>query len=139
MSRKSITLLIAILPGLSGCQLMNRAGQSVNVSKLSPPYRVVVYDSGKPVSSRDVVPGSQEEQTITRWLQAHSEGWRRNLVTYAPARRIEGDDFNLNFTGGVCVLNYEVGPDRWVQVSRPIKGDDTLRQIFEGKGHSAHR
>ena len=116
--------MIAILSWLTGCQSVSRARDFINVSKLSPPYRVVVYESGQPASNRIVEPGSQEERIFTRWIQAHSEGWRRNLVNYAPARRIEGSDFNLNFTGGVCVPNYQAGPEHRVQVSRPIDGED---------------
>lgn len=133
MRRKSITILIAILLGLTGIQLVSWAGHTVKMNTLSPPYRIEVYESGKPTTSRQVVPGSQEEQIITRWLQTHAEGWRRNFVTYAPARRIKGENFDLNFSGGTCVLNYKVDRGRWVQVSRTVKDDETLRTCFESK------
>jgi hypothetical protein len=118
-------LSLAGLLGVAGCLSLSQ--RPPKLSRLTPPYRVEVYEKGRPVVERPVASGSSDELVITRWLKNHESGWRTDLNTYAPGRRIKGDNFDLNFSGRVCVLNHD--PDDkgdWVQVSRTIDDSDAL-------------
>ena len=118
-------LLLSLTLGFAGCLAMTR--QPVNLARLTSPYRVEIYEKGSPKVERTVAPGSPDELAITRWLQAHESGWRTDFNTYAPARRIKADSFDLNFSGRVCVMNYDSnGKGNWVQVSRTIDDSDAL-------------
>ena len=80
--------------------------QTVDITKVRPPYRVVVYDQGGPVLRKEITRESEDEATITRWLESNKSGWRATPVTYAPKRLIDGDGFSINFLDGGCVINY---------------------------------
>jgi hypothetical protein len=113
---------------VAGCASTRR---TVNLSRLTPPYRVEKNEGGRTVAEHTVAPGSPDELAITRWLQSHDSGWGMDLNTYALARRIKGDRFDLNFAGRTCVMNYDPnGKGEWVQVSRTIDESDTLPALF---------
>ncbi len=111
-----------------GCVATQR---TVNVASLSPPYRLEIQERGATVAEHAVASGSKDEQIINQWLQAHESGWRVDINTYAPDRRIKGDHFDINFAGKTCVVNYDpTGKGDWVQVSRRIGESDALPDLF---------
>ncbi len=128
MVRCSLGVLSLFVLVGAGCSTVPR---TVAVSKLQPPYRFMVYEGGTPVSEGPVAPGSLEEQEVTRWLQSHSTDWHRTFVTYAPSHLIRGDDFNLDFRGDECVLNYRVNSrDDWTQVCRSIDRKELIPSVL---------
>jgi hypothetical protein len=113
---------------LVGCSI---PGQTVEVAKLGPATQVSIYEDGRPVSERVIAAGSEEDRIIEAWLRSHPDGWRTDRNSYAPHRNVKGHNFTLNFQRDRCILNYrrEDG-GRWIQVSRPIRGDDSVPAIF---------
>ncbi len=118
---------VLIVPG---CAMTDN--RSIEVARLGPANRVEVYEGGRPVLERPIAAGSPEERAIADWLRSHSTGWQPTRVNYAPVRSIRGEHFRLNFVAGRCVLNYRAN-DRgdWVQVSRPIRDDETIPDVFD--------
>jgi hypothetical protein len=92
---------------------------------------VTVYEAGAYTPERLIQPRSDQEREIIAWLAAHRSGWSSTLVTYVPSRLIKGQDCELNFTRGACILNYRGG---WfgaqTQVKRPIDEHD-VPQVFD--------
>ncbi len=121
-------ILFALLPSVPACSMATR---TVDVNRLGPANRVEIYEGGRPVHERPVAAGSAEEQAITSWLRSHADGWKPGLATYAPGRRVRGDNFDLNFGKDRCVLNYRANDEGdWVQVIRPISTDDPVPDVF---------
>ena len=111
-----------------GCSTIPR---TVDVAKLGPVQRVEVYKGGEHSIVRPIAAGSAQERAVTAWLQSHSNGWRLDINTYVPGKRVIGENYNLNFAGRSCVLNYgasEKGP--WVQVSRSLRDGDNIPDVF---------
>jgi hypothetical protein len=118
----------ALLASMLGC-----CSGTVPVSKLQPPYRVLVHEAGiGNVAERLVAPGSPEERHLTSWLQAHPSGWSLDLKSYAPSLYIRGEGFTLNLTKKNGVLNYRASPkdENFIQVSRPIEEHDEIRAVL---------
>ena len=104
-----------------GCSV---ASWRVPVATLKAPYKLEVTKAGEPTREVVLAPGSEDEREVVRWLAAHESGWKLDLNTYAPGRRIRGEMFDLNFYTTACVLNYgKPGEDR-IEVSRKIDPDD---------------
>jgi len=114
--------------------------RTVSTARLQRPFRVEVYQGGRPAFERPIAPDSAADRAIAAWLLAHTSDWRPTLVTYVPSRRIHGAGFNLNFTGKLVVLNYDADPDgkgRWRQVSRAVRDDQEIPSVFgrpDGRG-----
>jgi hypothetical protein len=93
---------------------------TVDVVRLRGPYRAQVHVEGQLAEEHQIAAGSPAEEAVAAWLAAHSGGWAKSLVTYAPRRVIRGERFNLNLLpDGLCVLNYE-SADGPVQVTRRV-------------------
>ncbi len=73
---------------------------------LSVPVVGAWPDRCRPVFERSIAVDSAEERAVKAWLRSHSARWRPTLITYVPAHRVAGENFNLNFCGNSCVLNY---------------------------------
>ncbi len=113
---------------LAGCSIPR---QTVEVAKLGPATEVLVYEDGRPVSDRAIATGSEEDRMIEAWLRSHPDGCATDRNSYAPHRYVKGLHFTLNFQADRCILNYRSKDEgRWIQVSRPIRGDDTVPAIF---------
>ncbi len=123
-----LTTLFAPLLFVAACSVATR---TVDVPKLGPANQVEIYEGGKPVLDRPVVAGSAEERAVSSWLRSHADGWQLTLNTYAPGRSVRGENFNLNFVKGRCVLNYRANDKGdWVQVIRPIRDDEPIPNVF---------
>jgi len=129
LAKALIGVVVGLSMGVAGCQTLGH--RSVDLTRLTSPDRVEIYQGGRTVAEHAVVPGSPEDSSISRWLQAHKSGWRTDYNSYAPGRRIVGDGFDLNFSGRVCVLNYDRdGRGDWVQVSRSVDDSDSPPAVF---------
>lgn len=119
------TAFLAFAPG---CQTATRA---IDATTLGPARQVQVYERGKPISERLITAGSAEEGAVAAWLRSHADGWRTSVVTYAPGRRVQGENFDLNFHQDKCVLNYRANAKAaFVQVSRPLSENEPLPDVF---------
>lgn len=78
--------------------------KNLNVMHMGPPYRVSVFDQGRPVGERKLEAMSQEEQIIARWIEANSHGWKPSTANVPPGRVIKGEGFTLNFTEDTCYM-----------------------------------
>lgn len=93
--------------------------------------QVQVHQSGGPVLERPIAAGSDEEKAIASWLRTHKDGWRLDLATYAPARRVRGEDFTLDFHKDRCILNYRTNNHGdWAQVSRQMQENESIPEVF---------
>ena len=112
-----------------GCSIAPRA---ISVNHIGPASRVEVYEGGQTVFQRSIAAGSAEEHVVKAWLEKHSTGWQPTLITFVPSRRITGENFNLNFCGNDCVLNYAPdGKGAWIQLIRPIAADDPIPDVSD--------
>ena len=132
MIRISSASLIVFVLSTSGCPSIPK---EVPSGQLRPPYQVMVYAKGTPITDRPIVPGSREEQAVTKWLRSHTSGWSRDLNSYAPKIYIRGEGFTLNVSKKICVLNYNATPDAkgFTQVSRATEKDDQILALFASK------
>jgi hypothetical protein len=92
---------IAVL--FTGCSTVS---QGIDVARLPPPYKVIIYDNGNPVAERELPAGSEGADQIAHWLESNRLGWTSTPATYVPQRLVRGDSFSLNFGEKHCVLNY---------------------------------
>ncbi len=119
---------VIVMSMLAGCSIPR---QTVEVATLGPATQILVYEEGRPVSERAIAAGSEEDRIVDAWLRSHPDGWRADRDSYAPVRYVKGPHFTLNFQRDRCILNYRSKDEgRWIQVSRPIRGDDTVPAIF---------
>jgi hypothetical protein len=135
-SRSKYALALATLLGgpllaFAGC--LSTSQRAFTPGRLAPPFRVETYQGGRPVAERAVAPGSAEERAIVEWLAANNTGWRLDINSYAPARRIKADRFDLNYfeKSRLCILNYDAtGDGRWVQISRTLGPSAASPPVF---------
>ncbi len=117
-----------LLSMVVGCSIPR---QTVAVAKLGPATHILVYEDGRPVSERAIATGSEEDRILDAWLRSHPDGWRTDHNSYTPHRYVKGPHFTLNFQKDRCILNYQLEDEGgWTQVSRPIRGDDTVPAVF---------
>ncbi|OWK45723.1 hypothetical protein FRUB_02054 [Fimbriiglobus ruber] len=102
---------------------------------LGGPYRVEVYASGRPSTTRPIEPGTDRERALADWLAAHGTGWSTSYTTYAPGTRVVGSGFTLNLLrDGTCVLNHQTGRDgEWEQIIQRLTPED-VRLLREALG-----
>jgi len=123
-----VAVLLTILLSFPACSVTTR---TVDVARLGPAKQVQIYEGGRPVLDRPVAAGSAEERAVASWLRSHADGWRPTLVTYAPGRRVRGENFDLNFGKDQCVLNYRSNDKGdWLQVARGIRDDEPIPDVF---------
>ncbi len=80
--------------------------RKIDPTLLSGPYQVRIDLNGDIFTIKAIPSESAEGQTITAWLTANCNGWRRSFTTYIPHHTIETNDFDLNIhPNGLCILN----------------------------------
>ena len=125
-------LSAAIIAGVTALTASASGLGTVDTARLGLPKTILVYEKGRPTVERAVVRNSEEERAIISWMQSHENGWRPSITTYAPKKKVVGDNFNLNFMGKLCVLNYRVNKDgQWRQVTRSIEDGETIPDVFK--------
>lgn len=67
---------------------------------------------------------SQDQNVLLRWFSQNPVHGRLCLNTYAPDVVVKTSKFNVNFTGGLVICNYETHSGHWRQLSRKMKDDD---------------
>jgi hypothetical protein len=115
--------------------LMGRSspGRTVDVARLGPVTTILAYENGRIVSERAITSGAEEDRAVQAWLRSHAAGWRPDRNSYAPHCYLKGARFTLNFQLERCILNYQSKEKgRWVQVSRPIRADETVPAVLAG-------
>ena len=128
LSTISLVVIGPILCFVPACSIATR---TINVAKLGPANQIEVHERGKPMFEHPITAGSTEDQAVQSWLRLHSTGWEHSLASYVPSRRVKGENFDLNFLGNSCVLNYRVNDKgEWTQVIRPTKEDDPILNVF---------
>ena len=116
LSASSFLMILQI--SIPGCSSVSR---TVDTARLGPAHEIMVYEGGHSVLERTIAVGSE----------AHPDGWRPDLFTYAPSRRVRGSDFTLDFHQDRCILNYRTGSkDKWAQVSRPLRANEAVPDLF---------
>ena len=125
-------LSAAIIAGVTALTASASGLGKVDTARLGRPKSILVYDKGRPTVERPVVRDSEEELAIISWMQSHEKGWRPSIISYAPAKKIVGDNFDLNFMSKLCVLNYRVNEDGpWRQVTRFIEDSEKIPGVFK--------
>ncbi len=102
-------------------------GQRINAAQLmGGPYKMMVYQRGRPIAEKVLPSDSPEAKLVARWLEAHDSGWGLDFVNYVPRHWFVGERFYLNLGRNFAALNYQLGddPKRWIQVSRRIEPGD---------------
>jgi hypothetical protein len=80
------------------------------------------YSEGKPLPPRVIKKGDSLYDTALRLLKENRHSWERDWNSYAPIYYFRADEFNLNFTNDVVVVNYKSIGGSWVQLSKRVAG-----------------
>lgn len=103
-----------------------------DVAKLGRPTKVKLYEGGRIVLERPIAKDSDESKAVLAWLEAHKDGWRRSIHTYAPHCLVYGDNFKIDFSDTFCVLNYRQKNDGPMdRVILKIRKGDSIPDVFK--------
>jgi hypothetical protein len=132
--RRSLTVVLVAL-GLAASLVLAvgcaSAGRPIDISKLGSANQIMVYKDGRPILDKSIATDSDEDKAVGAWLRSHADGWRTDFATYAPARRVRGENFTLDFHKDRCILNYRINEKGdWAQVSRPLSENELIPDLF---------
>jgi hypothetical protein len=94
---KYFSFVVLVL--LSGC------GQTDLTSLVQQPLSISVFNGGRPVSERQVLPPSKDHELLSSWLAQHQSGWHSSFVTYAPGVLVTGTNFTMNIQRSAVIIN----------------------------------
>jgi hypothetical protein len=131
-------LLLAIVFGLvtAGCSL----DQASLDAACTPPFSVMVYERGRPVTATTITNESLLSSEVQDWLMRNSEDWQVSFVTFAPDIEIFNQSMKLNFTPAHAVLNMKnPKTGRWKQVIKKVDTSDIefLKEIKKSAEQSS--
>lgn len=75
-------------------------------------------EQGAEVGKRHL--NQQEYESVKGLFYKYKNGWRYDMVSYAPSHIYTSPEMNINCGGNRLVVNFAQADKRWVQVSKEI-------------------
>lgn len=98
--QKILLLLLAPL-FLTACQ-----GEIENLLDSPQTVEVAIYENDRALNKYLLTAKDPEYQAIKQWIKRNKTGWHSSPASYLPSITITGNDFSLNFTKDLAVINY---------------------------------
>ena len=82
-------------------------------------FSVEVYDGSGSTRKFEISAGSENYESLRKWLSENEQGWTKSPASYVPGVVVSYDKTQLNFINNVVVLNNENG-----QYTKPADRED---------------
>jgi len=113
--------IVLIILGLTACKIdSNAIMQQEDHLSLSRHF----YNPSKPAIETEITKESAKYRELLKWFEKNQNDWTPSVVTYAPNVMVTGQKFNINFTKGGAILNFEVRKGKWRQYVRDVKEEE---------------
>ena len=94
-----LSLALLLSPLIAGCTL----GFSLPTNEV---VRLLVYERGQPVYTRELKVNDPLHQAISQWLATNQENWNYGLYTREPNIIVQGNDFSVDILKNEVTVKY---------------------------------
>lgn len=127
---KKLARTLALLAVAACCLAPSMIGATApKVAPKGARLEVLIYDQGNP-ARRGVLPaGSDGAAALDSLLEKKRGRWKSSWVTYAPVVYIKSDDFTINISGNLMIVNCGDRRGRPVQVTAHLTAEESRQAV----------
>jgi len=93
------------------------------LQKIPERYSYTAYDRGIPTMHKTLGADDASYRKLKAQLLHERHGWRYDVISYAPHQLFSSPSMTINCMGRSMVVNYEVKPGEWMQISKDALQD----------------
>ncbi len=93
------------------------------VQNLPDSFTYTTYDRSQPTVSKMIGANDADYLKLKTYLLHERHGWRYDVVSYVPHKLFSSPSMTINCMGRSMVVNYEVKPGTWTQMSKAALQD----------------